>query len=274
MNHTTSGLLDENMTVLSGLTVALTTPFDTNDNIDKEYLVEHVRFLARENVRSLLVAGTTGEFFSLSDSERRSILTLVRHHFSGQVLFNAGAEGLGRTRELVLCAQECAADGVVIIAPYYFANCTSDGLIAYLRQIVALTSLPLVLYNFPRHTQNPLNAQILDSVPHAALKDSSADLSLIAHTPAYFLGNDRLVVSAYEKGAKGFVTGVANAEPGPYVALELALEQKDFALAAALQQEVTNAAQRYHGIEQISLIKKAISRQVPGYPQLVRAPLV
>jgi 4-hydroxy-tetrahydrodipicolinate synthase len=273
--HRFEALLSEDLAAvdLSGLVVALTTPFDRNDNVDQEKLVEHVQFLARANVRRLLVAGTTGEFFSLTDTERRGILALVREYFPGMVLFNAGAEGPGRTRELARAGEECGADALVVIAPYYYASCTTEGLIAYFREMAAMSDMPLVLYNFPRHTRNPLSAEVLRAVPHAALKDSAADLSLIAATPAYFVGNDRRIAEAHGRGARGFVTGVANALPEPYVALEKALHNADAARAATMQTTVAALAERFHGIDQIARIKRAVAEVVPGYPLRVRPPL-
>ncbi|MBD3314409.1 MAG: hypothetical protein GF344_01365, partial [Chitinivibrionales bacterium] len=274
--HRFEALLAEDLAAvdLSGLVVALTTPFDDNDEIDKERLVEHVQFLARSNVRRLLVAGTTGEFFSLSDTERRCALSLVREYFPGMVLFNAGAEGLGRTRKLVRCGEECGADALVVITPYYFANCTTEGLASYFREVSAMTDMPLVLYNFPRHAQNHLSKEALKTVPHTALKDSSADLSLIDATPAYFLGNDRKIIEACEKGAKGFVTGTANATPEPYVAIENALRINAREDATAIQDTISILAERFHGHDQIARLKQAIAQKIPGYPVRVRPPLI
>lgn len=269
-------LLSEDLAAvgLSGLVVALTTPFDGDDNVDKERLIEHVQFLARANVRRLLVAGTTGEFFSLTDAERRCVLSLVREYFPGMVLFNAGADGLGRTRELMRCGEVCGADALVVIAPYYFAGCSPRGLSAYFQAVAETSDVPLVLYNFPRHTGNPLSPELLHTTPHAALKDSSAELSLIDATPAYFVGNDRLITAAAARGARGFVTGVANAVPDPYVALEATLDGTDEAERARLQDTVTELARQFHGPRQIAAIKRAVARVVPGYPDRVRPPLV
>ncbi|MCF7954248.1 MAG: dihydrodipicolinate synthase family protein, partial [Phycisphaerae bacterium] len=82
---------------LSGLVVPITTPFDENDKIDKRMFIEHLDMLAAQGVKRILVNGTTAEFFSMTEDERKVCLKLAREYFPGVVMFHAGSSSLKQT---------------------------------------------------------------------------------------------------------------------------------------------------------------------------------
>jgi len=95
------------------------------------------------------------------------------------------------------------ADALICLPPYYYAGAPAKGLTAFFATVAAAAELPLYLYNFPRHTGNPITPELLKAVSHAGLKDSAADLSLIGHTPRYLLGGDSQIVEATAKEGAG-----------------------------------------------------------------------
>jgi len=127
--------------------------------------------------------------------------------------------------------------------------------------------LPFILYNFPKHTGNPLTPEMLAKISHWGMKDSSADLSLVPATPRYFVGGDRKISEAYAAGAIGFVSASSNIDPKPYLQIEK--EQ-----TPELQAEVDAVNARASGPNAIAKIKQALSEILPGYPSRVRPPLI
>jgi dihydrodipicolinate synthase/N-acetylneuraminate lyase len=224
-------------------------------------------------VTRILVGGTTAEFFSLTMQERLTLLKLGREYFPGLIIFNISGDSSAATVELAQRAQRYGADAVICLPPYYYAGAPEAGLIKYFTSISVACELPLYLYNFPKHTGNPLTPEILKKVPHAGIKDSCPDLSLIDHTAHYLLGGDSRIVEAYKAGARGFVPGLPNVFPEPYLALEQALTSGDAIKAEALQAQITQFKKTLPKISGIVVVKKYLSSILASYPETVRPPL-
>ncbi len=267
-------LLNEDLAAvaLSGCICAVTTPFDRNDRLDTESFIRHLDFLSDKGISRILINGTTGEFHSLSGHERKLLLKVARRYFPGMVLFQAGCDGLGETLEEVRWGEEYGADAIVVITPYYYAGVSPDGIVQYYTEIARHTTLPLIVYHFPRHTQISLSAEALRRIPHAAIKDSAANLELVPATPAYFIGGDRKILQCYEKGGSGFVTGIANVFPEPYLEIERAASNRENRYANELQQYISELSALFTGITQPAKIKEAVAARLLGYPTRVRPP--
>ena len=117
------------------------------------------------------------------------------------------------------------------MSPFFHAGVAESGLIDYFNRLSAEVETALILYNFPRHTQNPITARVLDAVNHYGIKDNTRDFSLATHTPHYFVGGDKHITAAYKAGGFGFVSAQASHVPHPYVALEEALAAADVSSA-------------------------------------------
>lgn len=257
-----------------GLVVPLTTPFDKYNKIDEKALTDHIKWLEKNGVSRLLVNGTTAEFFSLIPAERRELLILCRKAFKGKIYFNTASDSLLQALEAVKWAEGEGADAVVAMAPYYFADAPSEGLVKFFNTVGSSTSLPLILYNFARHTNNPITAEMLKDIPHSGIKDSSGDLSLIGATPCYLAGTSSAIVNAFEKGAKGFVSAAANWLPDLYVEIEEFLKKRSFSEAQRAQEAINEKRKELACSNEISGIKKVLAGKINGYPENVRLPLV
>jgi 4-hydroxy-tetrahydrodipicolinate synthase len=218
-------------------------------------------------VRNLLINGTTGEFFSLSPREQLDLLKVARENWDGMIVAHTGSPVLFQCLESAHAAEEIGADFLASLPPFYFAGAPADGLVRWFNELAKSTELPLILYNFPKHTGNPLTPEILSRVPHYGMKDSSADLSLVPATPRYFVGGDRKISAAYAAGAKGFVSAAANIEPLPYLRIEQDQSPENQTVVDAV-----NA--RANGPFAIAKIKQALSEIIPGYPSHIRPPLM
>ena len=254
------------MNDMNGLVVPVPTPFTESSTVDFGAFLAHLDWLAECGVRNLLVNGTTGEFFSLTPAEQLQLLQVSRENWDGIIIAHTGSPVLFQTLETAHAAEEVGADFLASLPPFYFAGAPAAGLIEWFTALAESTALPLILYNFPKHTGNPLTPEILAQVPHCGMKDSSADLSLIPATPRYFVGGDRKICAAYVAGAKGFVSASSNADPLPYVRIET--EQ-----SAENQAAVDKVYAQFSGPFAIARIKQALAEILPGYPPYVRPPL-
>lgn len=251
---------------LAGLTVPVPTPFSESGAIDFGAFLAHLDWLAECGVQNLLVNGTTGEFFSLAPAEQLLVLKAARENWDGLLVFHVGSTALSQCLDSAHAAEEEGADFLASLPPFYFSGAPNAGLVHWFTELAESTELPLILYNFPRHTNNPLIPEILKQVPHYGLKDSSADLLLVPATPNYFVGGDRKISEAYAAGAKGFVSASANIDPQPYLQMERERTPEHQSAVDAVNAKAS-------GPYAIARIKQELSAVLPGYPVFVRPPL-
>lgn len=219
-----------------------------------------------------MVNGTTGEFYSLLPKERRMLLKLARRHFSGFIVLHAGGCGLAQNRIEVRWANRFGADAVAALPPIYPAGLPEAGIIEYFRALEAESSVPFILYNFPKHCGNMVTPEILKAVPHYALKDSAKNLELMEHTPRYFIGTSTNIYEPVQQGAAGFVAATANVRPELYSDFEALLASARAEEAAVMQEEV-RAYSAPFSAGGVPALKQALARMLPGYPVQVRTPL-
>ncbi len=257
----------------SGLIVPVLTPFDASGAIDEHAFVAHLEFLACHGVRRIMVNGTTGEFFSLLPEERKRLFKLARGHFSGLIVLHVGGVGLAQNRIEIRWANELGADAIAALPPIYPAGLPAKGIIEYFQALEVEADVPFILYNFPKHTGNALTPEILQAVPHAALKDSAQNLALMEHTPKYFIGSSSHIFEPIRQGGAGFVSATANIRPELYTAFEMLLEDARSEDAAVMQEEI-QAYSAPFSAGGVPRLKQALARKLPGYPTHVRSPLI
>jgi len=251
---------------LKGLVVPVPTPFSASDSVDFGAFLSHLDWLTEFGVRNLLVNGTTGEFFSLTPDEQMELLRIARANWDGPLVFHIGNPSLLQGLESTRAAENAGADFIASLPPFYIAGAPTEGIVEWFIRLAEATALPFILYNFPKHTGNPLTPEMLAQIPHWGMKDSSADLSLIPATPRYFVGGDRKISSAYAAGATGFVSASANIDPDPYLRIGKEQTPENQAVVDAVNVQTS-------GPFAIALIKQGLSEILPGYPPHVRPPL-
>ncbi|GAB1285549.1 N-acetylneuraminate lyase [Apodemus speciosus] len=111
---------------LRGLVAATITPMTENGEINFSVIGQYVDYLVKEQgVKNIFVNGTTGEGLSLSVSERRQVaeewVSQGRNKLD-QVVIHVGALNLKESQELAQHAAEIGADGIAVIAPFFFKS--------------------------------------------------------------------------------------------------------------------------------------------------------
>jgi len=188
------------MVILSGPIVALLTPFDASGEIEWQAFKTYLSALFSWGVCTVIANGTTGEFPSLTLNERQKVVEFVRQNFQGTIINNVSATCVSDVRDLIAGTQGCA-DAVLLLPPYYYSACRNDGLCRFFVSTLSGTSLPAMLYNFPQHTGNRLNADLVamlldQGIAIQDIKDSSGDTdNAMVYKSNFpdvkiFLGND------------------------------------------------------------------------------------
>ncbi|HSR87488.1 MAG TPA: dihydrodipicolinate synthase family protein, partial [Pontiella sp.] len=258
---------------IKGLIVPVLTPFDDSGAIDQSAFIRHLEYLAHHDIHRIMVNGTTAEFYSLLPDERKTLLKLARRYFPGLIVLHAGGTGLAQNRIEVQWAGELGADAVAALPPIYPAGLSARGIIDYFLALEAEADVPFILYNFPKHSGNPITPEILKAVPHFGMKDSAQNLELMEHTPHYFVGSSTNIYDPVQQGATGFVCATANVRPEIYAAMEMLVIAAKVDEAAVLQEEIRSYSAPF-STGGVPMLKQMLARKLAGYPVNVRCPLV
>ena len=106
---------------LRGPVVAMTTPFKDDLSLDLDGLRKLTDLYIEGGIKNVIVTGSTGEFFSMTDEERKKVIKTVVDHTNGKMTVIAGCphSGTQLALELVKFSEDIGADGVMVTPPYY-----------------------------------------------------------------------------------------------------------------------------------------------------------
>lgn len=261
------------------------TPFDESGALDLKALADFCDWQVRQGIHGLIPLGSTGEFLSMTDTERSAVVETVLRAVAGRVpvLIGAGAE---RTEDAIRYAQEAerlGAAGVMIIPPYYCTP-TPDELFAHYRRIAEAIGIPIMLYNNPA-TANvdltpPLVARLSEIDGVAYIKESTLEVTRIRDI--LDLCGDRMTVfggilgfESFVEGAAGWVAVASNLAPAHCARLfHLTADAQDYAAARALYAELLPLIRLVGGHRYVAATKAglALMGRPVGGPRSPRLP--
>lgn len=200
------------------------TPFSGDGRrVEEGVLRDFVDWQIEQGVAGLIPLGSTGEFLSLTDPERRQVAktVIVQARHRVPVVVGTGAESATDVIRYSLEAQELGADAVMVIPPFY-ATPTDEELYRHYAAIGEALSIPIMLYNNPA-TANidmlPATIARLSEIPNVSyVKESTLDPTRIREILR--LSGDRMAVfggimgyESFMNGAVGWTAVGANAMP-------------------------------------------------------------
>jgi 4-hydroxy-tetrahydrodipicolinate synthase len=159
--------------LFTGVGVALATQFDEAGEVDAKATAAHAAALVDLGIRSVVVAGSTGEAAALTAAERVALLTEVRRAVPAAVPVIAGTGGPSARQAAALTrdARDAEADAVLALCPPR----TNDPRRYYEAVAEAAGDLPALAYHFPQTAPPGIPLDALADLPVQGLKDSSAD---------------------------------------------------------------------------------------------------
>jgi len=235
---------------LSGLAVALATPFTPAGEVDLPSFRKLVRHVVAGGVDTLVPLGTTGEASTLLDAERDAIIAACLEESSGRrVIVGTGHNATRQAAAMTKRAQALGAAGALVVTPYYNKP-NPDGLVAHYAAVAeAAPGFPLIAYNVPGRTGLNVTPAVLmrlwQNPQVVAVKESSGSLAQIAEVartlpPGKTLlsGDDNLALAAMAVGASGLVSVLGNVLPGETAAMIAAARRGNTLEALRLHQQL------------------------------------
>jgi 4-hydroxy-tetrahydrodipicolinate synthase len=237
---------------MGGLVPPLVTPLKPDRSLDVPALERVLEHVLKAGVHGVFMLGTTGEAYVLTEELRHEVVEVTARYLKGRMPLYVGVGDAepGRVQDHAEAAAEAGADFLVLISPAYFDYAPGE-LSTYFATLAEGMPRPVVLYNNPGVTRNPITPEVLQPLFTAknivGIKDSTgaADLSnrgivQLGKHPHFrwFEGIDTMIAQAVTMGAHGGVAGGANLFPRVYVRLFEAAKAGNLPEARKMQQAV------------------------------------
>ncbi|WP_329577596.1 dihydrodipicolinate synthase family protein [Streptomyces sp. NBC_01361] len=226
---------------ISGLWPALLTPLTEDGSIDHPALTTLAKDLVLRGIDGLVPLGSTGEFTEFNAQERRAILETVVIAADRRVPILAGVSGLStaETCDHGRIAAEAGVDAVLALPPVYW-KVSDDRIFDHFVSVADATDLPVVVYDFPGLTAQPLTTALLERLAveeprvigaKLTVRDVMTVTAALGATRPYrpdfsiVTGFEDLIPAAMWAGADGAISGMANVIPDELVMLVASVKE-------------------------------------------------
>ncbi|MCK5007685.1 MAG: dihydrodipicolinate synthase family protein [Spirochaetales bacterium] len=226
---------------LNGVIPAIITPMNQQGKIDYGLLEKQAAYLSNAGVNGFFIGGTTAEGAYLSTEEKGEVFKVVRRVAEGRQFLCAAyiQPSTDAVLEQMRALESTGPDFIVAVTPYYLSMRQED-ILEHYRRVAAAAPAPLILYNIPGNTHNPI---ALDTILELAeeknvvgLKDSTGNFigfsrGVLGDSPEGFVwiqGEDYLDGPSLMIGCDGIVTGLGNARIEPYIQIYQAARDGDW----------------------------------------------
>lgn len=224
-----------------GIYTPVITPYYEDFSIDRESFAHMIEALVAAGVHGIVVAGTTGEYYAQTATERVALMRLAKDILGDRLplLIGVGALRTEDAIDFAHAAKAVAADALLLGAPYY-ALPTERELALHALAIERAVDLPIMLYNYPGRTGAMMGAEFLDRIGRSpnfcAIKESSGDINqlhLLARDYPHIqlaCGMDDQALEFFAWGARCWVCAGSNFLPYEHIGLyQACVVEGDFA---------------------------------------------
>lgn len=224
-----------------GSFAVIVTPFTRSGDIDEAAYRRVVDLVIEAGCHGVISAGSTGEFFLMTNDERKRVFSIAVDQAAGHVSVIAGTSAI-RTEDVMdmtRYAAKVGCSGVMVLPPIYI-GVTERELVEFYSRVSGEGGLPIMLYNSPSAVRTSLTPPLVERLMRldnvAAIKDSSRDLRQLSdlvrfcgHEIQVFIGIEDMLLPALAIGAVGAVAMV------PQVVGRMAVELYETAVAGEME---------------------------------------
>lgn len=212
---------------LTGMGVALITPFKADKSIDFDALAKLIEYQVGSGTNYLVVLGTTAETPSLTADEKRQVRDFVVERVAGRIPLVLGLGGnntMGVIEEMKGIDNLARFSAILSVVPYYNKP-SQEGIYQHYKAIADACPIPVILYNVPGRTGVNMTAEttlrVAADCPNViGVKEASGNITqmddIIKHKPKDFMvisGDDGITFPLITLGAVGVISVIGNAFP-------------------------------------------------------------
>ncbi|MCA0942843.1 5-dehydro-4-deoxyglucarate dehydratase [Salipiger pacificus] len=153
------------------------TPFDAEDRFAKKPFQAHLEWLKPHKVAGLIVAGGTGEMFSLTPEEIVQVVRAAREVAGDAPVIAGCGYGVRMACDLAREIEAAGGDGILLL-PHYLTEGPQEGVANRIRAVCKATNMAVIVYN---RGQAQISAetleQLADECPNLiGFKDGTGDI--------------------------------------------------------------------------------------------------
>ncbi|WP_178042056.1 dihydrodipicolinate synthase family protein [Frisingicoccus sp.] len=195
-----------------GVMPAVMTFWNEDESYNEKETLRYVQWVLDSGAHSISCVGSTGDNISMSMEEQKmimkSIIDFVDHRVP--VYPGTGRYSTAQTIELSKYAQECGAEGVLVIMPYYLQP-HKRAVVNHFRKLREAIDIDIILYNNPRfcgYEMTPLEIKaMVDEGLINGIKAAHGDANRI-HELKYYCGDKLTVLYGHDYAPmEGFLAG-------------------------------------------------------------------
>ena len=237
------------------------TPLDEKERVDERGFVNQLNRLINNGIHGIYLLGTSGEFTTLTNTERERAMDIAIKAIGGRVPVICGVMDTSTQRVIqnIEIAEQFGVDAVAATPGYYYTSTDDADLIEFYQTVAASTQLPVFVYNIPSTVKTFIKPEVVVQLAEACeniigIKDSTGDwtnclnlLALLGDRTDFtiMLGSHTALGAALLFGADGGVVSISNVAPKQSVALYNAAKARDIDELHRLQKWLLRLSKMY-----------------------------
>ena len=219
-------IIEKNESPFAGIGVAVITPFDQNNKIDKQAIYRISDYLFHNGVSYVVVQGTTGESSVLNPDEKNEVNSIFIDAFKDRLplILGISSNDTNYLTQEISKTDLTGFEAIMSVCPYYNKP-SQEGLYQHFKSVCDVSPIPLLLYNVPGRTSCDISNETIVRLSEYSdkiigVKEASGDVKRIIELrkkiKRKFLiisGDDFSMIDAVRNGADGIISVAANAFP-------------------------------------------------------------
>ncbi len=200
----------------------LVTPFKEDQSVDYTAAISIAeKLIADQQADSIILSGTTGEFFTMSFEERVKLFKVIKDAVGNKIPLMAGVGCASTIETMALSkkAEEIGFEIMMVVSPYY-TKPTQKELYNHFKKVAESVNIQMMLYNIPIFTGvniNPETVAKLSEIENIIAVKEEAELNpkqmtgFINATPDDFIiycGDDSMILEAFAQGGAKRIGGI------------------------------------------------------------------
>lgn len=174
--------MDRHSVNWTGYIPAITTPFTREGALDLDGFDGQMEWYIAERLHGVILAGTSGEWFSMTAEERARLFEAGAKHRGDDfvVIGSCNAFTAAEAIRHAHAAERAGLDGILLTPPPYVVPNDRE-IAAFYRTVSDASDIPITVYNWPRGCIVDMGAELLDELADienvVAIKNSTGDFA-------------------------------------------------------------------------------------------------
>lgn len=196
---------------------AMVTPFNNDDEIDYEVVLELLKRYEDSGHSAIVICGSTGESTSLTIGEKIDLLEFCLQHSDLKIIMGICENDTKKAISEIELFAPYRPHGFLLVVPYYNKPPQRGIFLHFKKCALAANHIPIIVYNVPSRTCSHIELVTLKKLMKVnknivGIKEATNDFSFMASIKKalpkclVYYGNDKDFLKALQSGADGIIS--------------------------------------------------------------------